>query len=263
MGSVLRLTPIFLVLAAGVAPAAAQEVAQAAAPATEVDRRIYRSPQNFAIELRVGPYRPNVDGEFSNLPADQRPFASYFGNDRHLMFGAEVDYQFFKDAGTLAVGGGISYLSQQGKAFIEPAAGQPASVRSGDATELFIVPVSLSLIYRFDLAARFWSIPLVPYAKAGLDWVYWSVSDGNDRISDPDDGSRGRGGTLGFHMAAGLSLMLDVFDPGAAQALDAEIGVNHTHIFIEYAHFAIDGLGRSGQMKLGDTSWVAGLMFEF
>jgi hypothetical protein len=227
------------------------------------DREQYRSTKNFAIELRIGPYTPGIDREFANLPAEQRPHEAYFGKDSALLFQTEIDYQFMQEPGTLAIGLGLGYLQQSAKAFIEPAAGTIATTRSGDGTALKMIPLSLSLVYRMDLLARHANIPLVPYGKVGVDYSVWYVTNGNGNFAKAPDGTDGYGGTPGWHAAVGLSLLLDVFDPGASQALDAEIGVNHTLAFVEYGHYDYSGLGQSNKLQLGDTTWTAGVMFEF
>ncbi len=214
------------------------------------------------MELRFGPYRPDVDGEFANLPAEERPHAQYFGTGRKLLSQVELDYQFFKAFGSLALGVSVGYFTQKASAFVEPASGD-ADVRSGDSTRLMLIPTSLSLVYRFDVLALRANIPIVPYAKAGLDWVYWSVSDGNGRVANGTMGGRGRGGTTGYHGAVGLAFMLDAFDPGSAQEFDAETGINHTYVFVEFRHSEINGLGKQNRLHVGDTTWSAGLMFEF
>jgi len=125
------------------------------------------------------------------------------------------------------------------------------------------VPVSLSGIYRFDFLNQRFGVPLVPYGKLGLDYGIWSVKNGNGEIPTDPAGGRGRGGTWGWHAAIGLSLVLDFLDPGSAQQFDSETGVNHTHLFFELGHWALNGLGASGKMRVGDSTWVAGLLFEF
>lgn len=223
----------------------------------------YRSPKNFAMELRFGPYRPDVDGEFDRTPEEDRPHQKYFGSGRKLLAQAELDYQFFKAFGSLGLGVSVGYFRQSANAFVEPEGGGDPEVRAGDTTSLTLVPTALSLVYRFDVPALRWGVPLVPYAKGGLDWVYWSISDGNGEVAAGDVTGRGRGGTTGYHAAIGVALMLDVFDPGAAQEFDAETGVNHTYLFAEFRHAVINGLGGRDSLHVGDTTWAAGLMFEF
>ena len=216
------------------------------------------------MELRMGPYRPDIDSEFQSRPAAERPHQLYFGNKRRLLSQVELDYQLWNGFGSLGIGAQIGYFRETAKAFVDPGDGVTPSVRSGDTTRLMLVPTSLSLVYRFDVAAVRLGIPLVPYAKAGLDWVYWSVTNGNGDVTvDKGSSGKGRGDATGFHGAVGLSLLLDVFDPGASQEFDSETGVNHTYLFFELAHYEINGLGSKAQPRLGDTTWSTGFMFEF
>jgi hypothetical protein len=88
------------------------------------------------------------------------------------------------------------------------------------------------------------------------------VNNGNGQVPN-DAGGTGQGGTLGWHAAAGLSLMLDFFDQDGANQFDEESGVNHTQLFFEYGHLDISGLGEAHRLHLGDNTWTAGIMFEF
>ena len=63
--------------------------------------------------------------------------------------------------------------------------------------------------------------------------------------------------------AVGLSLVLDFFDQNGANQFDEEMGVNHTHLFFEYGHIDVSGLGQAHRLHVGDDTWTAGMMFEF
>ena len=106
-----------------------------------------------------------------------------------------------------------------------------------------LIPFALSAVYRFDLAYERTGIPIVPYGKLGLDYVFWTVQNGNSEVPEDASGGRGAGGTLGWHAAVGLSLVLDFFDQNGANQFDEEMGVNHTHLFFEYGHIDVSGLG--------------------
>jgi hypothetical protein len=97
----------------------------------------------------------------------------------------------------------------------------------------------------------------------GFDWAYWQVTDGNGEIANDGMGGSARGGTLGWHGAAGLALVLDQFDPEAARDFDGDLGVNHTALVFQYAYADISGLGRAGRLHVGDTTWSLGIMMEF
>lgn len=214
----------------------------------------FKSSQNFAFELKFGPYRPNIDSEFSN---GVTPYADYFGSGRHLLSQIEVDWQLFRKFGSAGIGLGLGYFSVSGPAPL--ATGQI----SGDRSELKVVPVSVSAVYRFDYFLERNNFPLVPYGKLGLDWAYWRITDGNDELAHDSMGGTGQGGTLGWHGTVGVALMLETFDPEAARDFDTELGVNHTGIIFEYTHADISGLGREGKLHVGDSTWALGLLLEF
>ena len=218
----------------------------------------YRTPKRFALELRFGPYGPDVDDEFGGT---KTPYHDYFGAKRHLMSQVELDYQFFTGFGSAAVGIAAGFYTDVGPAkTVEPVED------SGDETRISLFPTALLLVYRADQLWQRWRIPLTAYGKVGLNYTFWNVSDGNGDVAEPRDiglTGRGRGGTWGWQAAVGVSLVLDFIDPGSARELDAETGVNHTHAFFELAKYSVSGLGQSGKLNVGDSTWVAGLMFEF
>jgi hypothetical protein len=253
------------VVALGAAFSALALAAPATAHATDIlaedgdespDAHRFRSPQHWAFELKFGPYKPDVDSEFS---AGNAHYQKYFGGSRHLMSQLEVDWQFLRKFGSLGLGLGVGYFSVTGRAPFPGNTGQ----LSGDHSTLKVVPFSLSAVYRFDYFLQTRDFPLVPYGKVGLDYAYWSITDGNGEIAHDGRGGTGRGGTRGWHAAAGLALVLDIFDPEAARDFDTDLGVNHTALTFELSHADISGLGRAGELHVGDTTWSLGLLMEF
>ena len=221
---------------------------------TPEEARQFRSPQHFAFELRFGPYRPDIDSEFSS---GRTPYASFF-HGRHLMTQIEFDWQFFRRYGSLAAGLGVGYFTTTGNNPSVKTVGL-----SADTSNLRLIPFSLSLVYRFDYLFQERQIPLVPYAKAGFDYSLWRILDANGEVATDPLGGSGAGGVFGWHAAVGLSLVLDFIDPDAARSFDDELGVNHTHLFFEFSHADISGLGESNKIHLGDTTWSLGILFEF
>jgi hypothetical protein len=216
----------------------------------------YHSPQNFAFQLTFGPYRPDVDSEFSG---DRHPYQDYFHGGRQLLSQMELDYQLFHKMGSAAVGLGAGFFRVSGTSPIADRSGN----LSADKSTLTVVPVSLSAVYRFDYYLQRNNFPLVPHAKLGLDYAYWQITDGNGNIANDSAGGHARGGTLGWHAALGVALVLDMFDPDAARGFDTELGVNHTAVVFEYGHYDISGLGQSNRLHVGDTTWTLGLLLEF
>jgi hypothetical protein len=202
------------------------------------------------LELRFGPYRPDVDSEFADRGSPARPFAETFGSSHRLMAQLELDRHITHRNGTLALGLGAGLYRASAKALAPD-----EQTRTGDDTSLRLVPLSVSLVYRADQLYRTRRFPLIPYVKGGLDSTIWTMSDSAKAGSTT-------GVTYGWHAAGGLSLALDFLDPESARALDQEAGVNQTAIFFEVARYALDGLGGGSQLRVGDTTWLAGLMLE-
>jgi hypothetical protein len=250
---------LFTVLVAAPGAARAQDFAQEASIVEGDSYNRYKSPQRFAFELTFGPYRPAIDSEFDGDKPPHTPYKDYFGSGQHLLTRVELDYQFWRRYGSLGAGLSIGYFSVTGTA---PIANMPGTL-SGDQSQLKVVPVALSAVYRFDYFLQERNFPLVPFAKLGLDWAYWQITDGNGNIADADSGGHGRGGTLGWHVAGGIALVLDFLDPDASHDFDQDLGVNHTALTFEFYHSDISGLGEANRLHVGDTNWTLGLLLEF
>jgi hypothetical protein len=220
--------------------------------------RADESPKNLMLELRFGPYKPSIDSEAAFTSP---PYKSIFGNKTGLMFQLELDYQFFQKFGSLAVGVTAGYWQMIGKGVFSA-----SGAESGDNTLLTVVPLSLSLVYRFDVLAERFKVPVIPYVKGGLTYSIFVVNDGGGDTSTSTD-SAGRlhqsyGGVFGLHGAFGLSMQLDWMDPDAARTFDLEVGVNHTHIFVELGYAWINDFGGGG-LNLSALAVYGGLAFEF
>jgi hypothetical protein len=261
----------------------------------------YSSPQHWAFELKFAPYVPHID---SSPGLTGKPFSEIFNKqgdvrqpDRRLLTEVELDFQFWHKFGSLAVAATGGYYRRTSHSF-EYASSTATSMtpcvvpnctRSGDTTALNIIPLSLSLVYRFDVLALRYRVPLVPYVKIGLAYYIWIIENGGGAgsiafqpgqsqtvqpVDDPHHLSapltvqgtplaRGYGGTFGWTINPGISLLLDVIDPAAARTIDAELGINHSYLFVELNYADISGFGQSNRLVLSDTTFNAGLAFEF
>jgi hypothetical protein len=209
------------------------------------------SPQAWNLELRFGPYKPDVDSEFSARGSAAHPYADVFGSSNRLMMQIEIDRQVLRRlGGTWAVGVAVGYFRASGAALAAD-----LKTPSGDQTGLRLIPLSAALVYRAESLRERFGSPLVPYAKVGLDCTLWQMTDTSKASAD--------GRTFGWHAAAGVSLDLSFLDPEAARAMDRESGINQTALFFEGARYSIDGFGSGTALHVGDTTWFAGLMLAF
>jgi hypothetical protein len=216
----------------------------------------YRSPQNFALELRFSPYRVQVDEEPALNGAT--PFADSFGTAPRLYFGLEFDWQTFRIPWVGTIGPGVSAgtvsMSRQARTKI-------TNEESGDEYSLTIHPFTLNIVLRADALWQDRGFPLVPYGKLGLGMALWdaSTTGGTSEFG----GVKGKGTTWGTNTAIGLAFALDSIDSGATRNMDNAIGINNTYIYAEYYWLALNGLAQDKALYVGSNSWAAGLAFEF
>jgi hypothetical protein len=242
--------------------------------------KMYQSPQNFAAELRLGPYYPDVDSDPALKPvvppnanpsmdcqtSTSGPLATSFGTSKRFMLGGEFDWQALRipHLGTIGPGVAIGYTHLSGNAtFVTPhVTASGSTCQSGESTSLTIVPVYVMGVLRADVLWRELRIPLVPYVKAGLGDAFWRAS--NSLGTSTFNGVTGEGHTYGAEFAAGLALNLNIFDENAARSFDETSGVNNTYAFAEYIWSDFQGLGlQTDPLRLGDSTWVIGLAWEF
>lgn len=217
----------------------------------------YASPQRFALELRLGTYRPEVDSEPSL--AGKTPFATTFGEKPpRFLPSFEFDWQAFRipHFGSVGLGYGLGYTS-----FSAAARKVNGSGYAGQDTTLEIIPMYLVGVLRVDVIANELKFPLVPYAKAGVGLGLWRAYGPNGTTYDKGVG--GKGYTFGTHLAVGAAIQLDFLERDHARALDNEVGINHTYVFGELYWANLRGLGQSNVMYVGAKAWTLGLAMEF
>lgn len=198
--------------------------------------RDFSSREWVALELRIGPYTPQV-----GTPS----FKQVFEDDNGLMLAVELDAIAYRlpDIAYFAVGTGIGHARYSGGAFTM------SGERADEETVFKLVPITLLAVARIDVLARKLSIPLIFTAKLGYRWGLWWASTGGQ---SEDSGNSG-----GIAWGLQAALDLDFFDMRAARVMDEEWGINHSFIFFE-----MYGSRTSGDaLPIGDTTWAAGLGF--
>jgi hypothetical protein len=210
--------------------------------------------QDMAVELRFGPYEPNVDDDLAGRPYDQ-----VFGDSTRYYVGAEFDWQALRIPyfGTLGPGFGFGYTRSTSQAITER-----NGERSDQPTSLSILPMYVVAVARADVIARQTPVPLVPYAKLGIGYALWWVKSG-DETARGRDGRVGRGRSYGPQFALGIMLELDWMDLDDARSADAAIGMNHSYLFAEWYRSQLDGFGGDDQLDAGADTWMVGITAEF
>lgn len=214
----------------------------------------YRSAQHFALELRFSPYRPQVDDE-SKLGG--KPYESNFGTTPRFFVGMELDWQTFRipHVGTIGPGLGVGYVG------MSQAVRTISGRESGDETSLSIYPMWAVAVLRADFLWRDLGFPLVPYGKAGFGLAFWRAS--NTGVTSVEANRSGKGHSFGTNLAAGVAFALDALDRGASRNFDNASGINNSYIYIEAYWLALNGLGQTNALRVGTSTWAAGLAFEF
>jgi hypothetical protein len=231
------------------------------------------SPQRFAFEFKIGPYLPEVDKAYKGPGFG--PYATIFGqtdSTGHTVKKPKVgvmpafafEWQFIYLAGPLALGTQIAFFVDKADAIIAEPKPTDKTIRStADSTKFGMVPLSLLLIYRFELLADFYKVPLVPYAKVGLAYAFWWVKDGTGKVAVNEAGVKGRGGVIGWQLNPGLMIRLDAFEPSASKKLDQSTKINHAYLFGEFQLTRLRNFGVGHSIDLGDKTALAGIAIEF
>ncbi|MDJ0766201.1 MAG: MXAN_2562 family outer membrane beta-barrel protein [Myxococcota bacterium] len=227
------------------------------------------SPQYGAFELKFGPYRPAVD---KNDSLDGTPYEDTFGNAMMFLTTLELDWQFWHPPGlSLGIGGSVGFMQEYKQSEILDASGAATDVESADYTVLNVIPFAALFVVRVDILADALGVPLVPFAKAGLNWYLWWVHDGGKvpTLQGPNgQQEKGAGGTIGWQFSTGLMFRLDDFDQMSARTFDNEAGVNHSYLFAEVLWAVVDRFGNDDFMNLstdtaGSATFLFGLALEF
>jgi len=194
---------------------------------------IIESPQWFAFEFKVGPYRPGKGD----------PFANIFKSDRGWMLSIELDATIYHVpyVGQLNVAGGWGLGNYDGKALLE---GSNPPIASGETTELTLYPLTALGVLRIDSLARYTVVPLTFAGKLGYEWVRWKAETGGSTDA--------KGFNKGLRWGAQAAFELDVLEMSSARRLDDDYGINHTYLLFEYYESDTKGTGdRTFQFGLG------------
>jgi hypothetical protein len=218
------------------------------------------SPQNFAAEIRIAPFWPQIDSDPALHGAT--PYKAVFGTTPLILVSAEFDWQTYRIPyfGTVGPGVGAGFATRSDPALFQEE--HNGTTISGENTSITIFPFYGAVVVRADALWRRARVPFVPYAKVGLGLALWRAS--NTLGTSRSGGSVGEGHSFGTHVALGLALNLNPFDSYASSAFDDAMGVNNSYLFFEWTREDLDGLGaQSDPLRVGGTALNFGLAFEF
>jgi hypothetical protein len=226
------------------------------------------------VGLKLGPYTPGIDAQFAAQGGMGTPYADMFGGYT-ILPQLDVDWIFANPLGQLGVSGSIGVTGKTAKAFAAGSMpGDPDRPRAeSDTTSFRLVPLSAGLIYRFSYFDDMFGVPLIPYVRGALSYYVWWMRapdgdyaeffpDGCDPEADGCEGDRALGGTAGVQGSIGLAVRAERIDAGAAASMRAS-GIEHAGFYAELSLAKVDGFGSDQRLAVGDTTWFAGIDFEF
>lgn len=185
---------------------------------------------HWSLELKGGYFYPDIDN-----------WQTFYGDNRTWQYAGALAY---KPLRAVEVGIEAGYIKDRGQGYAPL-----NNIMSGRVT-YELAPVNAFLLIRGVFSETQW---LVPYAGGGYTRMFY-------REKVESQGTT-RGYVNGYHGRAGLQLLLDEIDPGAANNLFLDYGVYHTYLFfeIEITKAKLD----ASSVDLGGKSYLAGFLFEF
>lgn len=96
---------------------------------------------------------------------------------------------------------------------------------------------------------------LVPYVGGGFTRIYYTQKvEAQGSVNGKADG---------YHVRGGVQLLLDNLDMEAANNMYRDYGVYHTYLFIESEYVKATVKSGAGDIDLGGTTMMFGLLFEY
>ncbi len=139
---------------------------------------------------------------------------------------------------------GVGYVGADGRAI-----GVSAGQKSEDSFNLTLIPIQNSFAFRADFKEDQF---LVPYAKAGLDYIFFRENT---------NGNVTTGVKMGLHAAGGLQILLDKIED-LSTSMESGLGVNDVYFTVEGRYAWVNNFGGSG-IDLSSLMFQGGFLFEF
>jgi hypothetical protein len=218
------------------------------------------------VGLRFGPYTPDIDKQFGMDPG---PYSEMFGGYQVLPM-LDIDRIVWRGVGQLGFGGSIGYMQKTANAWADPVPGEDRMRSAGDENTFRLWPLVATAVYRFTWLDDNYGIPVIPYVRGGISYyIWWMSTNGKtseacwDGTNTPDcDADKAYGATIGVQGSIGLAIRAERVDAAAASAM-RQGGIQHAGFYGELQMGKVDGFGSEFKLSVGDTTWFAGVNFEF
>ena len=194
---------------------------------------------HWSLEVKGGLFEPDIPN-----------WKEFYGKSTTSELAGAFAYKITRRV-ELGIEGGYAWASGQGLAPLHSQiAGSPVFAGHVDYK---LYPLSAFILARGVFNEK---QVVVPYIGGGWTRMYYEEkTDFQGTIKGHADGYHGR---------AGLQFLLDGIDESATNSFYEDYGVFHTYFFMEaeYSRVMAETVN-DGNVNLGGTSWLAGLLFEF
>lgn len=224
--------------------------------------------------IRIGPYVPGIDSQLGMNPG---PYQQMFGGYRMLPM-LDIDRFLWTGFGQVGIGGSIGYFRKTAHAFLTPYDPMSTAPREKDPAaenSFWLIPLALTATYRLTVLDDNYGIPVVPYVRGGLSYYLWWVNAPDGSIARacknpslaadappcrPD--TKALGASFGVQASIGIAIRAERLDASTAMSMQ-QSGIQHAGIYAELSVAKVDGFGSDTKLSVGDSTWFAGVDFEF
>ncbi|HUT51959.1 MAG TPA: hypothetical protein VM658_01075 [bacterium] len=228
------LSGAWLVVAAAVlcVPGGPAAKESGAAPDNNLKRRIqdWRDRQDWVGE-----------GSYGSVTLDEEAFEQIFGHRSYSLVRFGWGWYPAPNLCLVGVAGGMYNAGHS--------VGSISGKSSGEAVELYVLPLQWNVRYRFAFVEDQFMVPSV---WAGVD--YWYFQELNE-FRDNVDGDKS-----GWHWGADVAFLLDKLDPEAAHHMKMDYGIDGTYLVAGYEALMV-GEAEDG-LKFSGSLYSIGLRFE-
>ena len=169
----------------------------------------------------------------------QSDWKRFYGSDAMNQFIVALGYMPLR---ALQLGAEIGYSQDKGRGLL------PSSGALGGEVKYTLVPVHIYLTLRGVFTKGQW---LIPYIGGGWTRAYY-----DQEVSYQQEH---KGHADGWNARAGLQLLLNPLDPGSAENLKSNFGVEYTYLTLEAQKFSAE----IDSAELGGKSYLLGLRVEY
>lgn len=198
------------------------------APAVDLSARV--SPQRWSVELKTGFWLPQ-----------NFVLKSFFTNCCNMISGFEGGLLLHKRYGIMQ---SLTFLYKSADAV-----GVTSGTASQDRFNIILIPMATSFVWRADYFS--WRY-LVPFARAGIDYVFYR---------EGDKGGSTKGMKFGIDGGGGVALNIGEIGDISGM-MDSDFGINDLFMTFEARYQWINNFGGKG-LDLSGGLYSVGLLFEF